>query len=212
MIDMQKLLVGMATQGASGNLKPQRRVGGRAETPKLGLPQGKIVMGLLGLAVSAYEHYADGAAAGRAANAQPLTQKLPSPSLPQSTEQAPPIDSEQLLLLRAMVAAAHADGVLDPSERSTIVELLERGTLSADERTFIAQELSNPCPIEALIAQAGSDDVRARVFAAAALAIIIDTDAERRFMEKLGTGLGLSEEQKAAILGELDAVKVGAAA
>lgn len=201
MIDVQKLLVGLATEAMSGPLKPQRRASGRRRSRTVGASQGKIIMGLLGLALSAFERYA-----GSATDTPPaVSAEAKSGAVPVSEPQT--INPEQLLLLRAMVAAAHADGVLDPSERTTIVQQLESATLSSDERTFIAQELSTPHPVGELVAAATTEVTRSRVFAAAALAIAIDTDAERRFIDQLGAGLGLSAEQRATLIDQVSALK-----
>ena len=143
MIDIQKLLIGMATQALGGGLRsisrPSRsrssRGYGRSGS---GLNEGKLLVGLLGVAVAAYEHYSKSNAGTGAASVPGAVPPPPPRSLPgqsASRPQVPPpvpgssmgaspggastLDPHALLLLRAMVASAYADGVLDEEERKT---------------------------------------------------------------------------------------------
>lgn len=106
-----------------------------------------------------------------------------------------------------MVAAAHADGMLDPAERASIVAELESQELSSDERTFIAQELSNPRRIQEIVQ--GISDIREkeRLLAAACIAIVVDTEGEQRFLVQLGEALGIAAERREEIVREVEAAK-----
>lgn len=210
MVDLQKLLAGMAQQAMTGALKPSRRKGARSQNPLAGT-QGKVIMGLLGLAVAAFEHYQTGTSAGGAKPPPPppgggspgrigVLPSMPPPP-------APTIDPHQLRLLRVMVAAAHADGVLDPAERAAIVAELESRELSADERTFIAQELSNPRRVQEIVQGISDIQEKERLLAAACIAIVADTDSEQRFLDQLGEALGITAERREAIVREVQAAR-----
>jgi uncharacterized membrane protein YebE (DUF533 family) len=106
-----------------------------------------------------------------------------------------------------MVAAAHADGVLDPAERAAIVAELESRELSADERTFIAQELSNPRRVQEIVQGISDIQEKERLLAAACIAIVADTDSEQRFLDQLGEALGITAERREAIVREVQAAR-----
>lgn len=97
-----------------------------------------------------------------------------------------------LLMVRAMIAAAAADGVLDEAERTQIVGGLARAGLDADATAFLVNEFAKPLPVEALAAQATSPAVGAQIYAAARLAINPDYAAEQAFLTQLAAALRLA--------------------
>lgn len=215
MVDLQKILAGMAQQAMTGALKPSRRKSSRSQNPLSGT-QGKVIMGLLGLAVAAFEHYRTGAPSTGTKPPPPPPAGIPPgggassrsmPPLPSPPPPAPTIDPSQLRLLRIMVAAAHADGMLDPAERASIVAELESQELSSDERTFIAQELSNPRRVSDIVQGVVDASEKERGYAAACVAIVVDTDAEKKFLSELGHALGLTDERRKAIAREVQGAK-----
>lgn len=98
---------------------------------------------------------------------------------------------DAVLLIRAMVAAAAADGDIDEEERSKIMSKLEAVGLTEEERGFIERELDSPSGLDDIVRQAGSPQTAEQVYAVSCLAITVDTEAERQYMEKLAGGLGL---------------------
>ena len=82
-------------------------------------------------------------------------------------------EDRALLLLRAMIAAAHADGALDEDERRRIMEGEDGG--GAPEAAILADELAHPLDVEELCAIVKSPAAATDVYAASLMAIEVDT-------------------------------------
>jgi len=100
---------------------------------------------------------------------------------------------EAVLLIRAMIAAANADGVIDEEERNRILKKLETVDLSDQEHSFIVKELLSPAGLEDIVAQVKSPEMAKMVYTVSLLAIEVDTDAERAYMNTLAQQLSLNE-------------------
>ncbi|MGA9177135.1 MAG: DUF533 domain-containing protein [Desulfobacterales bacterium] len=100
---------------------------------------------------------------------------------------------EAVLLIRAMIAAANADGVIDEKERNRILKKLETVDLSDQEHSFIVKELLSPAGLQDIVAQVKSPETAKMVYTVSLLAIEVDTDAERTYMNTLAQKLGLNE-------------------
>lgn len=120
----------------------------------------------------------------------------PSPALPAPQEQ-----TRALRLVRAMIAAASSDGVIDTVERTAILGNLQAAGLEAEAAQFIEQELANPADIPTLCAGLTEADARAEVYAAARLAIDPDTLEEKAFLANLAQALAL----EAGLVAHIDA-------
>jgi uncharacterized membrane protein YebE (DUF533 family) len=102
-------------------------------------------------------------------------------------------DQDAVLLIRAMIAAANADGVIDQEERNRILGKLETVDLSDQEHAFIVRELLSPAGMESIVTQVTSQEMAKQVYTVSLLAIEVDTDAERTYMNTLAQRLGLDE-------------------
>lgn len=120
------------------------------------------------------------------------------PSSPPSPASAVPA-SEGLLLVRAMVAAAKADGRLDAAERKAILERLEIAGLSAAERDVVLADFDRPATPEALAKDVKDPLLAARIYAAAAAAAGERCAAEREFLAALARALRLDAPAVEAI-------------
>lgn len=123
----------------------------------------------------------------------------------------PPPANEQthaLRLVRAMVAAASADGIIDATERAAIAGNLKAAGLDAEAAGFIESEFANPADISTLTAGVASADEAAQVYAAARLAIDPDLPEERDFLAALAERLQL----EAGLVAHIDAAAVSAKA
>jgi uncharacterized membrane protein YebE (DUF533 family) len=100
---------------------------------------------------------------------------------------------ESVLLIRAMIAAANADGVIDAEERNRILKKLETVDLSDQEHSFIVKELLSPAGVEGIVSQVKSPEMAKKVYTVSLLAIEVDTDAESAYMNTLAQLLGLNE-------------------
>ena len=142
-----------------------------------------------GLAYRAYSNYKTGQPIGANTSAQSVPSVAPSP-LPAAT----PASDHALLLVRAMIAAALSDGVLDETERCAIVGRMSAAGISAEEQHFLDAEIGRPFSPAQFAAAARTPEQRAEVYLASALAIDADTDAERAYLKYLAATLALDDK------------------
>ena len=100
-------------------------------------------------------------------------------------------DGTAILLLRAMIASAMADGRLDETERARLVEQVEASGLSSEERHYLESLIARPDTPAQLAAAARDPEVAAQVYLAAFVAIDADTSAETAWLDELAGKLGL---------------------
>ncbi|GJE15644.1 DUF533 domain-containing protein [Methylobacterium marchantiae] len=103
-------------------------------------------------------------------------------------------EDEARLMLRTMVAATLADGVVDRDERRRLDEAVEAAGLDADTRAWLENELAEPAEIDELAERVDDPEQGARLYAAARLAIDADTLQEREFLKRLAEALDLPRE------------------
>ncbi|MFN6956747.1 MAG: DUF533 domain-containing protein [Acetobacteraceae bacterium] len=134
-----------------------------------------------------------------AAPPPPAPRKLSPP--PGGASAPPPRTppSEGLLLVRAMVAAAKADGRLDAAERKAIQERLEIAGLTPAERDIVLADFDRPATAETLGKGVKDPLLAARVYAAAAAAAGERCAAEQAFLAALAKALKLDAPAVAAI-------------
>jgi len=164
-------------------------------------------VGLLGIAMAAYEHYSQ---QSKMAVSAPPSAPPPAPgstsaavsAAPPPPPPAPSMDAQRqadaLLMLRAMIAAANADGHIDDSERQAILDRGQEAGMDADDIAALERELAAPWPIAALVA-ATQPAMRERVYLAARLAIDPDHPAEQRFLDELANGVHLDARRRAEL-------------
>lgn len=76
------------------------------------------------------------------------------------------VDREQAkLLIRAMAAAAHADGGLDANERARITRTLTSTRLTDDERAELEGSLAEPPCLETLLRKVDGEEIATRFYA-----------------------------------------------
>lgn len=146
-----------------------------------------------GLAYKAYQNYQQGQKPEVTAEKQP--ELLPPPSdTAFHPSQMPNGESEfALVLIRAMIAAAKADGHIDDEERAKIAGKLSLSGIDAEAEQFLNEELSKSANIDELVAAAETDAQKVELYTAARLAINSDTRAERGFLDLLAGRLGLPD-------------------
>ena len=108
----------------------------------------------------------------------------------------PGLDSAALAvrMLQAMVAAAHADGVMDEAEERAVLDRLRGADLDQEEKFFLLDQLHRPKTIEEFAAGITDFAVARTMYLLAATAVAIDTEAERAWFDRLARQLGLSRE------------------
>jgi uncharacterized membrane protein YebE (DUF533 family) len=107
-----------------------------------------------------------------------------------------------MLLLRAMVAAAAADGHLDKVEYGRIRQHLQEAGIGEDDQLLLSQAIMRPSTISELAEAATTPALRAEVYAAARLAIDTDTPLESDWLRRLADALSLD----AGLRAHLDAI------
>ncbi|WP_316355630.1 tellurite resistance TerB family protein [Devosia sp.] len=95
-------------------------------------------------------------------------------------------------LVRAMIAAAKADGRIDADEKEAIFGKLETMNLSAEEKAWVFDELSTPLDINAVVARADTPEHATEIYAASLVAITADTASERAYLDALASKLNLA--------------------
>ncbi len=114
-------------------------------------------------------------------------------------------EDEARLMLRAMVAATVADGLVDAAERRRLDEAVTAAGIDRDGRAWLDRELVNPAEIDEIADAVDDPDAAARIYAAAALAIDLDTMQERQFLKMLAQALDVPAEAAARVERELSA-------
>ncbi len=208
MFNAEKLLGGLLMGGS-------RQRGGLGS-----LVSGGAALGLVGIAMEAVEHYMNQSKTsgtgqqppapppGQAASSPPPPPSPGAPSTPppppgmstttEPSKTMPDIDDAEddqdtVLLIRAMIAAANADGVIDQDERARILGKIETMNLSDQEHSFIVRELLSPVPMEKIVASVKTRKTARQVYTVSILAIDIDTDAEREYITTLAKKLNLDQ-------------------
>lgn len=94
------------------------------------------------------------------------------------------------LMLRAMIQAAKADGVVDETERQRLMS--ELGDIDEEERNFIRAQMAAPVDAEAL-ARDVPKGLEAQVYTMSLLAIDFDSEDEARYLDALARAMGLDQ-------------------
>ncbi len=146
-----------------------------------------------GLAYKAYQNYQSG---------RPLiTGAHPAEVAPSGTGFEPQALTNQsaTFYIRAMIAAANADGRIDDGEKQRIFGALKQGGIEAEAEAFLQHELGMPATIDELAAEIRSPEEAAQVYTAARIAIEPDTNSENAFLAALANKLGINRELAAFI-------------
>jgi len=146
-----------------------------------------------GLAYKAFQNYQAG---------KPLITGLaPAEAAPQGSgfEPAAVTNESAALYIRAMIAAAAADGRIDGSEQAKIIGGLKQAGVDAEAEEFLANELNSPASVEDLANAVTSPEEAVQVYTAARMAIEPDTNGEQRFLASLAAALGVDSKLAAHI-------------
>lgn len=182
------------------------------------LGAGSVGLGLLGVAMEAAEHYMNKAKTPQNAAPPPSppggAPSTPPPQPPGAAPTPPPTPGghaaappsppapgpapaegpgDAVLLIRAMIAAANADGMIDEDERGRILDKLKAVELTPEENSFIVQELLAPCDLDTIVRAVETPVMAKQVYAVSLMAIEVDTDAERKYITSLADRLGLDD-------------------
>jgi len=203
MIDMNKLLGQLLGSGAAGGF-----AGGLAGglvssmlTSKKGrkLSKNALKMGGIAavgaLAYTAYQRY----------NSKGTTSTVPTTiadltPAPQGTAFMPKENDNAanealgLILVRAMIAVARADGRLDAQESQSIFQKIQSLGLDNESQSLLVEEMGHPVDMDAIVNSANSPEIAAEIYTASLLAVDIDTTAEKGYLAMLAARLRLPSE------------------
>jgi len=148
-----------------------------------GAVKGGALAVLGSLAYNAYQAHREGAATDAAPVAPPAPSQIAAMTAPQV----------ERTVLRAMIAASMADGVLDEAETAKLMDRIGPDA-DADDRAFVQAELDAPAAPEAIAAEVSSPEVATEVYLASLLVIDADTPQEMAHLRKLAAALGLQDD------------------
>ena len=184
---------GLAAGGAAGGLLGLLVGGGKK---KSGLNRALTHGGaaLLGaLASRAYENWQKGQAPHQSPLATPQeAERVEQRFLPAAK---PASDGQpfELALIRAMIAAAKADGHIDAEEQRRIFAKVDEAGLDAEAKGFVFDALAAPAGVSEVAASASTPEQAAELYLASRLAVDPDQPAERAYLEALAHRLKLPE-------------------
>jgi len=224
MFNAEKLLGKIISETLAGGSSGAR--GGRSGNGLMdSLTSGAGLMTVIGLGVGAFEILKDQkekTAGGTSmppppGSSIPGTSAVPPPppgavsSTPGSPPPVPPSENKDrnsaelssediaLRMIRVMIAAAHADGVLDEREEKEILERLRGAELDQEEKMFLLDELHQPKSLVELTDGIDDPSMAKTMYMFAAAAIEVDTAAERTWLDELGNQLRISPEVRSFI-------------
>lgn len=148
---------------------------------------GTAVLG--GLAYKAYDNWQQNKAIGQT---QPILES--DLELNAARQHQPEIAAAtplSMVLIMAMIAASKADGNIDELEHKKLNDSIRKLDLSIEEKAAVFDLMSRDISIEEIVSITLSDEHKAEVYLAAYLAIEVDNQAERTFLNNLGLALNL---------------------
>lgn len=182
-IGENQLAAGAAAGGAGavilGTQTGRRLAGSAAKIGALAL--------IGGLAYKAWQNYSQG---------KPVLggqQLLEAPPQGSGFEPQALTGGRATLYIKAMIAAAAADGSIDETEKGRILGSLRQAGVGTEAAEFLELEMQNPATVEDLAGAVSSAEEAAQLYAAARIAIDVDTGAESDFLTVLAQRLNLDQ-------------------
>ncbi|MGH6815211.1 MAG: tellurite resistance TerB family protein, partial [Hyphomicrobiaceae bacterium] len=148
-------------------------------------------------AYKAYQDYRSGQPVP--AGAEPQRQLLQAAPDGSGFESAAMTDEHATLFIRAMIAAAAADGRIDEQEQQKILGGLKQAGLEKAAQQFLTRALKKPATAAQLAKAVSSPEEGVQVYTAARLAVDPDLEEEHAFLAALAERLGIDETLAAHI-------------
>ncbi|MGU3359709.1 DUF533 domain-containing protein [Methylobacterium sp. M6A4_1b] len=114
-------------------------------------------------------------------------------------------EDEARWMLRAMVAATLADGMIDKDERQRLDAAVQASGIARDEAAWLEAEIADPVDLDIIADAVTTPEQATRIYAAVRVSVLADTLQEREFLKRLAEALDVPEEAVARIEGELAA-------
>ncbi len=116
-------------------------------------------------------------------------------------------DPAAMLMLRAMVYSARADGHIDEKERDRIMKIAGEFLPGTDTRSLIQSYMSEPLEVRNLVSGIQSPEQKEDLFRLSCLVIDIDHFMERSYIDALADALAIGKSRQAELEQEVQAVK-----
>ena len=182
-----KIPGGLAGGAAAGGImallmtnKKARKFAGKAATVG-----GTALLG--GLAFSAFKNWQSNNQQA-AASAAPA---VAAAQLPNEAELQNPSEDFQLTLVKAMIAAAKADGHIDSDEQQRIFDAVDQMELDNDVKGVVFDLLRQPISVAELAQGVDTLEQKTEVYLASFLAINPDHPSEKSHLDQLAKALAL---------------------
>lgn len=117
------------------------------------------------------------------------------------------LDPTALLLLRAMVFAARADGHIDETEQDRISKVVAQMAPGQDADALLGQLLNAPIDPAALAAEVQSAEQGEDLYRLSCMIVDIDHFMERSYLDALAGALNIDEARKGALEEEASQAK-----
>lgn len=117
-----------------------------------------------------------------------------APGTPVGELDAVAAERRSAVLLKAMIAAAKADGHIDEEEQKTIKRQLEESQLSEEALYLIHAELDKGLDVAALADEVDSPSAAAEVYLASRMILDVNNIQERAYLDELAHALNLSQD------------------
>jgi uncharacterized membrane protein YebE (DUF533 family) len=110
---------------------------------------------------------------------------------PQNPAEEEALESTAQLVLKGMVNAAKSDGQISPEEMQRIVGKLQESGADQGMQEWVMQQMQAPLNVQAFAAEIPNQEVAAQVYTASLLAVEVDTQAERAYLQQFAQASGL---------------------
>jgi uncharacterized membrane protein YebE (DUF533 family) len=107
------------------------------------------------------------------------------------------------ILIRAMIAAANADGHIDRNEETRIYQILDQSGATQEQRRFVADEIRAPASVDELARAATTREMATHIYAASLLGVDDHNVTSQAYLRYLAARLGLGADAIAGLHGQL---------
>jgi uncharacterized membrane protein YebE (DUF533 family) len=111
----------------------------------------------------------------------------------------PAAEAHSHAILRALIAAAKADGRIDDAEKKLIYAELARHADDPQLQQWLNDEVSRPLDAASIAQEANGPGMAAEMYLASVMLIDQQQAAERVYLDELGEALGLAPELRAQL-------------
>ena len=99
--------------------------------------------------------------------------------------------SLEMVLINTMIAASKADGQIDAVEHKRLFDAIEKLNLSPEDKVAVFDAMGRDITVQEIADSVSLDEHKAEVYISAYLAIEVDDQQERAFLNNLAIALNL---------------------